>query len=187
MHGYQVASELERLIAGGRYNSAQIYQGLHALAERGLVVAATPEPGPYRDRRPFGITSAGRREFDRWLSAPLVPWRPLRDDAVIKLVFLCRHDRSQLIKFLERLRRQHLRRLAGAQSRAPAVRGGEAIDDALLADLSGAALRFREEAELRWIDHCLLRLRPLIDEAAPEVDTPSGERERDTKPGRDRS
>ena len=185
MHGYQVASELERLIAGGRYNSAQIYQGLHALAERGFVVAATPEPGPYRDRRPFGITSAGRREFDRWLSAPLVPWRPLRDDAVIKLVFLCRHDPSQLIRFLERLRRQHLRHLAGAQSRAPAVRA-DAIDDALLADLSGAALRFREEAELRWIDHCLLRLRPLIDETVPaETVTPTRERERSSKPGRE--
>jgi DNA-binding PadR family transcriptional regulator len=169
MHGYHVASELERLIAGGRYNSAQIYQGLHALAERGFVVAATPEPGPYRDRRPFSITASGRREFDRWLSVPLVPWRPLRDDAVIKLVFLCRHDPSQLIRFLERLRRQHLRRLAGTQSRPRAGLGSDVIDDALVADLSGAALRFREEAELRWIDHCLLRLRPLIDETASQV------------------
>ena len=187
MHGYQVASELERLIAGGRYNSAQIYQGLHTLAERGLVVAATPEPGPYRDRRPFSITSAGRREFDRWLSAPLVPSRPLRDDAVIKLVFLCRHDPSQLIRFLERLRRQHLRRLAGTGSRASALRAGGTIDDALVADLSGAALRFREEAELRWIDHCLLRLRPVIDEAAAEVETPTDERGRNAKPGREPS
>jgi hypothetical protein len=114
-----------------------------------------------------------------------VPWKPLRDDAVIKLVFLCRHDPSQLIRFLERLRRQHLRRLAGAQARAPVIRT-DAIDDALLADLSGAALRFREEAELRWIDHCLLRLRPLIDETVKtEIVTSSEERERGSKPGRE--
>jgi hypothetical protein len=35
----------------------------------------------------------------------------------------------------------------------------DGIGNETLAELSAAALRFREEAELRWIDHCILRLR----------------------------
>jgi hypothetical protein len=65
-------------------------------------------------------------------------------------------------------------------------RSGDAIDDALLGDLSGSALRFREEAELRWIDHCLLRLRPLID-TVDVVHDPSDALEQDAKGGRERS
>jgi hypothetical protein len=60
MHGYQVASELERLIAGGRYNSAQIYQGLHALEERGFIIAAAPSPA----RIVIGAPSASHRPAD---------------------------------------------------------------------------------------------------------------------------
>ncbi len=162
MHGYHIAGELERRIAGGRYNSAQIYQSLHWLAERGMVVPAPPEPGISRDRRPFNITSDGRREFDKWLHEPLVLSRPARDDAVVKLVFIGLHEPSHLVGFLERLRRQHLRRLAGTQLR-PRESNGESIDEGFMADLSGTALRFREEAELLWIEHCLVRLRPLFE------------------------
>jgi DNA-binding PadR family transcriptional regulator len=161
MHGYHIAGELERRIAGGRYNSAQIYQSLHWLAERGLVVAAPPEPGTSRDRRPFNITPDGRSEFAKWLKAPLVLSRPARDDAVVKLVFLGQHNPTHLVGFLERLRRQHLRRLAGTQLHAGAS-DGTVVNEGFLAELSGAALRFREEAELHWIEHCLLRLRPLV-------------------------
>jgi DNA-binding PadR family transcriptional regulator len=162
MHGYNVASELERLVAGGRYNSAQIYQGLRWLADRGLVTEVPPEPGGGRDRRPFAITAEGRREFDRWLREPPLLSRPLRDDVVVKLAFLGLHDLPRLAKFLERLRRQHLRRLTGAQVRETA-RGGGTPEEQLSRELASAALRFREEAELRWIDHCLTRLRQVVE------------------------
>jgi DNA-binding PadR family transcriptional regulator len=159
MHGYHIAGELARRIGGGRYNSAQIYQSLHWLADRGLVIAGAVEPGLNRDRRPFHITAAGRREFQKWLRSPLIPSRPVRDDAVVKLVFLGQHDPRQLIAFLERLRRQHMRRLTTPPRQERARPADEHIDNDTLADLSAAALRFREEAELRWIDHCILRLR----------------------------
>jgi len=176
MHGYQIASELERRIAGGRYNSAQIYGSLHALAERGLVVAIDPEPGLSRDRRPFAITAEGRDEFRAWLRAPLIPARPLRDDALVKLVFLGLHDRQQLIRLLERLRRHHMRRLAGSRRSIDLSAGSDGtVDRGVLADLSAAALRFREEAELRWIDHCLTRLRMLHDADEDAADEPAEE------------
>jgi len=171
MHGYQIASELERRIAGGRYNSAQIYGSLHALAERGLVIPTDPEPGLSRDRRPFAITAEGRDEFRAWLRSPLIPARPLRDDGLVKLVFLGMKDRRELIHLLERLRRHHMRRLAGSRRSIDLSAGSDGtVDRGVLADLSAAALRFREEAELRWIDHCLTKLRMLHDAEEDEAD-----------------
>ena len=85
MHGYQIGSELEHLVAGGRHNSAQIYQGLRWLEQHGLVVAETPVLESVRERRPFSITAQGRREYQRWLREPFVPARPLRDDVVTLL------------------------------------------------------------------------------------------------------
>jgi DNA-binding PadR family transcriptional regulator len=161
MHGYQIAGELERRIGGGRYNGAQVYQGLYALAERGLVVASTPEPGTGRDRRPFSITPEGVSTFERWLREPFLPSRPARDDAVVKLVFLGLEDVGRLVAMLERLRRQHLRRLAGSKIAEPTEHTAP-LGPTSFAELGSAALRFREEAELRWIDHCILRLQPLL-------------------------
>ena len=156
MHGYQIATELEHLVAGGRYNSAQIYQGLHWLEERGFVVAENAVQGPVRDRRPYRITAKGKQEFQTWLDEPLVPARPFRDDVVIKLVFLCRDNPGELARALERLRRQHLRCLTGTEFGASDETASS--EKSLLAELSGAALRFREQAEIRWIDHCLRHL-----------------------------
>jgi DNA-binding PadR family transcriptional regulator len=77
------------------HNSAQIYQGLRVLAGRGVVLSERPEPGiSSRDRRPYRITPTGRHEFERWLRTPLMLSRPIRDEAVVKLVFLGRHDPS---------------------------------------------------------------------------------------------
>lgn len=184
MHGYQIGSELERMLAGGRYNSAQIYQGLRWLEQRGFVVAEPPESGGVRDRRPYSATAQGRDEFHQWLREPLVPARPFRDDVVIKLVFLGRDNPGQLINALERLRRQHLRRLTGVEFGA----SGEPSDDGydLVAELSGAALRFREQAELRWIEHCLLRLREVGGVASERQSVDAEEiPERQARSGRD--
>jgi DNA-binding PadR family transcriptional regulator len=174
MHGYQVAAELERRTGGLSYSSAQIYQTLHLLAERGFVVSTRREGAFGRERRPFDVTPEGRREFEKWLRVPPVLSRPVRDDAVVKLAFLGAENPAQLVGFLERLRRQHLRRLTAH----PRFVGVEAkgIDERLLAELAGAALRFREEAELRWIEHCLLRLRPLLP-AGDAVAVSSDDRE----------
>ena len=159
VHGYQIGVELGHFLPGGRYNSAQIYQGLRWLEERRFVIAEPPRPGVFRDRRPFTITAAGRREFERWLREPIAAARQVRDDGLIKVAFLCRENPEILVHFLERLHRQHLRRLAAemqASSRCPEA---QAPGESFLEELSSAVLRFREEAELRWIEYCLLRLR----------------------------
>lgn len=162
MHGYQITVELERRLGGEPCNSAQIYQGLRWLEGAGLVQAVPPERGFSRDRRPFTITPRGRREFDRWLRSPIVPSRPVRDDALVKLFFLGISDGERLRTLLERLRRQHLRRLAAARPSGTPDGPPTELDEPVVAGLVRAAFRFREEAELRWIDHCLLRLSSLV-------------------------
>ena len=160
MHGYQIAAHLERRILGGHYNSAQIYQGLRWLAERGFAVCEAPEPGVNRERRPFTITPRGRREFQRWLSEPIVAARPLRDEAVMKLVFLGSRDAEHLLTVLERLRRSHLRRLTGSGN---GVKPPASSAENLLSQLTAAVLRFREQAEISWIEHSIDELRRALD------------------------
>jgi len=169
MHGYQIAGELEHRIGGGRYNGAQVYQALYALEARGMVIPSAPES---RDRRPFSITPKGGKEFLRWLRAPIVPSRPARDDALVKLVFLGREDPEHLVGALQRLRKMHVRRLSAVAK--PGTRQVH-TPARLFMELSTMALRFREEAEIRWIDHCLGRLRETTDRLALGTPTAEGD------------
>jgi DNA-binding PadR family transcriptional regulator len=154
MHGYQIGAELTACIGGGQYNSAQIYTGLRALADRGLVIEDAAAAAGHRDRRPYRITPAGEREFASWLQRPPAPLRPVRDETLVKLALLGRHAPSRLPALLDRLRRQHLRRLTGSERRPAAERTRD-----LVTELTAAALRYRVEAELHWIDYCLTQLR----------------------------
>jgi DNA-binding PadR family transcriptional regulator len=135
-HGYQIVSELERLIA-----------------DHGFVAPAAPEPDLSRERRPFDLTPKGRREFARWLRAPLTLPRPARDEVVIKLVFLGLHDPDRLVPFLERLRRQYLRRVAGTEARATPAGSGN-LDD--------SGTRPRSASPFRWPTTCVTSRRPPI-------------------------
>jgi DNA-binding PadR family transcriptional regulator len=165
LHGYGIGEELARRIAGGSYNSGQISQALGSLAARGFIAAVPTESGAGRDRRPYRLTPSGMQEFARWLDNPFIPARPTRDDAVVKIVFLGAEDAGKLTVFLERLRKQHLRRLALYR---PPAQGNALPGASLLFELTGAALRFREEAELRWIEHALARLQSLRAPASGE-------------------
>lgn len=150
-HGYEIATALARRIPGGPYNNGQIHQGLEQCEGRGWAVSRE-EQRLSRNRRPFSITPAGRQEFLSWLRREVPVTRPQRDEIVVKLAFLGRHDRERLIEVLE-ARRADLEERSLEHDRAVA-RPGEEIDH-----LVDAVFRFREEAELRWTDYCLERLR----------------------------
>ncbi len=163
-HGYQIAATLAERITGGPYNSGQIHQALERLEERGWAVSHA-EPVEGRSRRPYAITAAGRQEFFAWLRRPVRTGRPVRDEMIVKLIFLGRHEPAQLVPLLEARRREHVRRL-GAFS---GERDDGATTGGLCADLVQHAFRLREEAELRWVEHCLERLRPLAQGGVSDV------------------
>lgn len=160
-HGYQIATTLAERIPAGPYNSGQVHQALERLEAEGWAVSRA-EVDTNRARRLFSITAAGRHEFQAWLQRPLSAVRPVRDEVVIKLVFLGVHEPNRLVELLEVRRREHMRHLAYLQREAVGLRTTDRRQK--LAQLARDAFRFREEAELRWIEHCLVQLRVLVEE-----------------------
>jgi DNA-binding PadR family transcriptional regulator len=154
-HGYDIAGTLATRIGGGPYNSGQVHQALESLEERGLAVSR-PDDTALRVRRVFSATAAGREEFFVWLRKPVPISRPLREEMVVKMVFLGVHNIELLIARLKDRQREYVRRLARLQrpKRSPPV------SDPMkrIAELAKDVFRFREEAELRWIEHCLVQL-----------------------------
>lgn len=160
-HGYELAHVLAERIGGEPYNTGQIHQALEHIEGAGWAVSRTTVEAA-RSRRQFCITGEGRNEFLRWLARPVAPLRPVRDDMLLKLALLAERDRPAAVRLLEARKRDLLALLAeqSVASRRPAA-GPWVRFSALTLD----ALRFRVEAELRWVDHCIAILRPAV--AAP--------------------
>jgi DNA-binding PadR family transcriptional regulator len=156
-HGYELARVLADRVGGEPYNTGQIHQALEQLERAGWAVSrATVEAA--RSRRQFQVTAGGRAEFLRWLARPAASFRPARDDMLLKLVFLAERDRGAALRLLEARRRELLTQLAEqAVARSDARRAARGTR---YAELTLEALRFRLEADLRWVDHCTAVLRP---------------------------
>ena len=169
-HGYELARMLAERIGGEAYNTGQIHQALEQLQRAGWAVSRTTVEAS-RSRREFRVTSEGRVEFLRWLARPVAPLRPTRDDMLLKLVFLAERDRAAAVRLLEARKRELLNQLTehlGAA--AQAQHGGTRTRYAALTLM---ALRFRLEADLHWVDHCIAVLRPpLPAPGAEEAEDP---------------
>lgn len=164
-HAYQVASELEHYLGGGRYNTGQVYQGVKWLLMHGFAEEEPSTVSRPRNARPLIVTPLGRQEFARWLREPLSLPRQPRDDVLAKMIFIGRDQGlAPVLAALEKLRKVHLRRVARAKGRAKVSEspGHENANDAVLRELTAAAFVFRENVELEWIDHCIDRLREVL-------------------------
>jgi len=168
-HGYQLATKLAERIENGPYNTGQIHQALERLEAQGLVVSHTDD-SVNRTRRLFALTAAGRGEFFAWLERPVAVLRQVRDEVVVKVAFLGRHAPGRLRALLEERRRDHLQRLAYLERR-PKGNGGRPCD--VGERLASDAFRFREEGELRWVEHCLAQLAATRDETSAASAAPS--------------
>jgi len=154
-HGYDIAGTLADRVGGGPYNSGQVHQALEQLEERGWAVSHE-DSSFARPRRIFSVTAGGRNEFFTWLKAPVPISRPLRDEMVVKMVFLGVHDLSLLIETLEQRQRSYVRRLARLQRGVALPKTNGPAQP--IVQLAKDVFRFREEAELKWIEHCLSQL-----------------------------
>ena len=86
---------------------SHVYRELKTLEERRLVKAGAPRA---RDRRPFTITTAGRRAFRAWLAQPPGP-EQIRFPLLVKLWFGQHLDPATLVSFVEDSGREHAERL----------------------------------------------------------------------------
>lgn len=133
---------------------SQVYRELSAMSEAGLIEAG--EPGP-RDRKPYAITTAGRRAFAAWLERE--PGREtIRFPLLLTVAFGRLLTREKLGAFLTSHREVHARRLAGYESQLANAKqaGADELDPYLLATLDFGVTY--ERAVLDWFD----RLPPTI-------------------------
>jgi DNA-binding PadR family transcriptional regulator len=158
-HGYELARVVADRIGGEPFNTGQIHQSLEQLKRAGWASSRTTVESA-RARREFHITAEGRLEFVRWLARPVAPPRPARDDMLLKVVLLAERDRAAAARLLDGGKRNLLAQLN--EHTAAGGRSPRSDKQARYAALTLDAFRFRLEAELRWVDHCLAVLRPAI-------------------------
>jgi DNA-binding PadR family transcriptional regulator len=159
-HGYEIAATLGERLGGWAYNSGQVHQALGLLEARGWALSREYEVSN-RTRRLYRITAGGRAEFLSWLERPVAMGRPIRDEMVVKMSFLAEHDPDRVLDILESRQREYVRRLAHAQRATRRAKNEGPAE--LIRKLARDAFRFREEGELRWIEHCLSQLRGIIN------------------------
>ncbi len=146
--GWDLVREIEAGL--GRFwnvTSSHVYRELRRLEESGLVTAGPPGA---RERRPFAITAAGRRAFERWIDEP-PDAEQIRFPLLVKLWFARHLDPDRLEGFFEGAAKDHESRLAfyrdvertldGEDDRTAVVRFGIAYEEAVLQWLDATAAR----------------------------------------------
>ncbi|MGH8910140.1 MAG: PadR family transcriptional regulator [Egibacteraceae bacterium] len=148
MYGYQLRVEFEAA-TGGTWplNVGQVYTTLARLERDGLV---EPDGEPDGEGRvTYRITEAGRVEVAAWFATPVARQPPPRDELAIKLAMAMRTpgvDARRVVQTQRTATLRSLQRLTRAKAGA---------DDAAVVLESMA---FQAEAEVRWLDHCELRV-----------------------------
>lgn len=149
MTGWDLVTTAEERIGNfWTLTQSQVYRELAKMTETGLVTVG--EPGP-RDRKPYTITSAGRRAFAEWINE-----EPARDQLRVPLLLS--------IQFADHIEPDRLREIIAAQRAKHAERlAGYREAEKLLADQPDqatrlATLRFgihHEQAVLTWFDELI--------------------------------
>jgi DNA-binding PadR family transcriptional regulator len=149
LSGWDLVTTAQRLIGDfWSLTQSQVYRELSAMADDGLV--KTGKPGP-RDRKPYVITSAGRRAFSGWLSREPAP-ETIRFPLLLTVAFGRHLPPEQLATFLVQHRNAHAERLAGYQAqRAQAEAATNVRPDPYLAATLDFGLTY-ERAVLDWFD-----------------------------------
>jgi len=166
MYGYQLRAEFEAS-TGSTWplNVGQVYTTLARLERDGLV-----EPVGVSDddegRVTYRITDAGRAEVEQWFATPVARQGRPRDELAIKLAMALTTPGVDAHRVIQTQRTGTLRSLqeltrlkAGADEKS---------DTAWLLVLE--SMIFQAEAEVRWLDHCEVRLGAY---AAPAVPSPA--------------
>jgi len=147
-HGYQLLKKFnERVGPFWHPNIGQVYQLLHELERRGLVVRRDEESGT-RLRRIFRMTARGERALRTWLTRrPSWP-APLREEIFVRLLAAERAGTAAVLGQLERQETEYRRYVtllheAAARPDAPVTRR-----------LAHEAAVAQAEAHLRWLARC---------------------------------
>ncbi|EFL33476.1 transcriptional regulator [Streptomyces viridochromogenes DSM 40736] len=167
-YGSRLRTEFEAR-TGGTWplNIGQVYTTLDRL-ERDVLVAQ--EGADEAGRALYALTGQGRAELRDWYARPVERASPPRDELAIKLVMAVGADGVDVREVVEAQRRhvaealhEHVRQRAEALARAP----GHPQEVARLLVLEQLVLH--TEAEIRWLEHCEVRLLRLSREPRSPV------------------
>ncbi len=153
MYGYQLRSEFEASTgATWPLNIGQVYATLSRLERDGLVEAAGEADG--EGRVTYRITEAGRASLGDWFASPVAHERRSRDELAIKLAMALTTPGVDAHRVIQTQRTATLRSLQDlTRLKAGADPAGDAAWLLVL-----ESMIFQAEAEVRWLDHCELRV-----------------------------
>ena len=172
LHGYELRRRFE--VATGNtwpLNVGQVYTTLSRLERDGLIAAATAEDGrdPADDsHRVFAITRPGHVEVRTWFTTPVRSDAPPRDELAIKLALAAltpEVDLHAVIQIQRSATMVALQTFTRARENAGAELSWQLVADSLI---------FSAEAELRWLDHCEVRLARARLHPDPPSSVPDG-------------
>ncbi len=125
---------------------SQVYRELTGMAGRGLISAGPTGP---RDRKPYGLTAAGRDAFAAWVAAPPGPDQ-VRIPLLLTIAFAEHLPPARLAELVAGQREVHAERLARYREYRAAL---AQLDDVPVARLATLEFGLRhEEAVLDWFD-----------------------------------
>jgi DNA-binding PadR family transcriptional regulator len=176
MYGYQLRAQFEASTgATWPLNVGQVYTTLARLERDGLVEAAGAADD--EGRVTYRITEAGREEVAQWFATPVQRQSRPRDELAIKLAMAITTPGVDAHRVIQTQRTATLRSLQDLTRLKAGA--NEASDAAWLLVLE--SMIFQAEAEVRWLDHCEVRISSFKDTPAeggsfpptPSVDAPA--------------
>jgi DNA-binding PadR family transcriptional regulator len=145
--GYELKLRFERALGDcWQLNSGQVYSTLERLRRSGLVLRHKEAGSIERSR--YTLLPRGRRQLERWMAAPALRLRPVRDPLYVKLVFGTPEHAPTLVRALG----AEVRRYADAVETLSALVAREPLSLAGRTRwLVAEAARLQYDAQLRWL------------------------------------
>lgn len=152
---YELSLNFEQLVGfAWQLSKSQVYQTVERLEREGLVERVANDPGARGPRWIYGVTEAGRREYERWRATSSTKPRPVRDELLIKTALATQEDADDLLRAIH-LRRlllaEKLRRYSETQSSLYPTGDARSWEEVGKALSIGATLAHLN-AELAWLE-----------------------------------
>ena len=156
-HGYDLKQSYDRRFGATKpIRFGQVYRTLAQLERDRRIEVVGVEAGAGPDRKRYSITREGVTDLDAWLSEPEEPQSQLQTVLFTKVVLTLLSGRPAGA-YLDAQRAKHLEAMKALTA---ARRKTASTQDALLFDYQ----LFHIEADLRWLEHTVLRLSTLAEE-----------------------
>ena len=147
-HGYRLVKEFAaRLGPCWHPNVGQVYQLLHELERRGLIVHR-PEACGSRSRRLFRLTARGEGALRTWLARRPGWPPPMRDEIFVRVLAAERLGAEAVRTQVDRHEEEYRRYLAALEEQA-AQRSGS-----MAQELAHEAALVHARAHLHWLARC---------------------------------